>query len=47
MTADHSIIIADIHGDIKENLQDESIKKIYANASLVVLHIHAKEKNEK
>ena len=46
MTADQSVIVGDIHGDINENLKEEIMKKIFANASLVILHIHAKEQPE-
>lgn len=43
MTAEQSVIIADIHGEIMSNLEEENIQRIFANASLVILHIHSKE----
>ena len=43
MTAEQSVIVADIHGEIISNLEEEDIQRIFANASLVIIHIHNKE----
>lgn len=46
MTAEQSVIIADIHGEINQNLQEESIRKILTNAGLIILQAHTREQVE-